>query len=83
MNWQLLVTNPARKDLKKLPSPDQVRIERALDAMQSDPFSGDIKRLQPSGWRRRIGNYRIFYDLDVDERRIVVTAITRRTSTTY
>jgi mRNA-degrading endonuclease RelE of RelBE toxin-antitoxin system len=51
--------------------------------MQSDPFSGDIKRLQPSGWRRRIGNYRIFYDLDVDERRIVVTAITRRTSTTY
>jgi mRNA-degrading endonuclease RelE of RelBE toxin-antitoxin system len=83
MNWHLLVTNPARKDLKKLPSPDQVRIESALDAMQSDPFSGDIKRLQPSGWRRRIGNYRIFYDLDVDERRIVVTAITRRTSTTY
>jgi mRNA-degrading endonuclease RelE of RelBE toxin-antitoxin system len=83
MNWHLLVTNPARKGLKKLPSPDQVRIESALDAMQSDPFSGDIKRLQPSGWRRRIGNYRIFYDLDVDERRIVVTAITRRTSTTY
>jgi len=51
--------------------------------MQVDPFSGDIKRLQPSGWRRRVGNYRIFYDLLTGEKRIVVTAIERRTSTTY
>jgi mRNA-degrading endonuclease RelE of RelBE toxin-antitoxin system len=51
--------------------------------MQDDPFSGDIKRLQPSGWRRRVGNYRIFYDLLIEEKRIVVTAIERRTSTTY
>lgn len=83
MNWILLVTNPARKDLAKLPRQDQVRIERALDALRRDPFSGDIKRLEPSGWRRRVGNYRIFYDLYIDERLIVVTAIRRRTSTTY
>ena len=83
MNWTLLVTKPAKKDLEKLPDRDQVRIERALDALQSDPFSGDIKRLQPSGWRRRIGNYRIFYDLFMEERRIVVTTIKRRTTTTY
>jgi len=51
--------------------------------MQSDPFSGDIKRLQPSGWRRRVGSYRVFYDLLTEEERIVVTAIERRTSTTY
>jgi mRNA-degrading endonuclease RelE of RelBE toxin-antitoxin system len=83
MNWTLLVTKPAQKDLEKLPSRDQVRIERALDSLQIDPFSGDIKRLQPPGWRRRIGSYRIFYDLFIEERRIVVTAIKRRTSTTY
>src|SRR5258706_248073 len=46
MNWTLLVTKPAQKDLEKLPSRDQVRIERALDSLQIDPFSGDIKRLQ-------------------------------------
>ena len=82
MNWTLLVTKPAKKDLDKVPDRDQVRIERALDALQSDLFSGDIKRLQPPGWRRRIGSYRIFYDLFIEERRIVVTAIKRRTSTT-
>jgi mRNA-degrading endonuclease RelE of RelBE toxin-antitoxin system len=51
--------------------------------MRDDPFSGDIKRLHPEGWRRRVGNYRVFYDLAMDEHRIVVTAIERRTSTTY
>jgi mRNA-degrading endonuclease RelE of RelBE toxin-antitoxin system len=63
MTWNLLVANPAKKDLEKLPSRDQVRVENALDAMEADPFSGDIKRLQPPAWRRRVGNYRIFYDL--------------------
>jgi mRNA-degrading endonuclease RelE of RelBE toxin-antitoxin system len=54
-----------------------------MDRMAEDPFTGDIKRLEPDAWRRRVGNYRIFYDLDIDERTIVVTGIERRTSTTY
>jgi mRNA-degrading endonuclease RelE of RelBE toxin-antitoxin system len=83
MNWSLLVTKSARKGLARLPSRDQQRIEAALDEIAANPFSGDIKRLQPDGWRRRVGNYRIFYDLYVDELRIVVTAIKRRTSSTY
>ncbi len=53
--------------------------------MQADPFQGDIKRLQgqASAWRRRVGNYRIVYDLDFERRLIVVAGILRRTSTTY
>jgi mRNA-degrading endonuclease RelE of RelBE toxin-antitoxin system len=83
MNWQLLVSKSAQKALASLPNKDQLRIEGALDALQTDPFSGDIKRLQPPAWRRRVGNYRIFYDLLLDDHVIVVTAIKRRTSTTY
>ena len=83
MNWTLLVTKPARRAHEKLPSQEQARIERVLALMEHDPFQGDIKRLEPSGWRRRVGDYRIFYDLYMKERRIVVTAILRRTSTTY
>jgi mRNA-degrading endonuclease RelE of RelBE toxin-antitoxin system len=83
MNWELLVTKSAKKELANLPNHDQIRIERTLDAIQIDPFDGDIKRLQPPAWRRRIGNYRIFYDLHVEQHLIVVTAIERRTSTTY
>jgi len=83
MNWTLVVANPARKDLGKIPDRDRQRILRALDALQADPFSGDIKRLEAPAWRRRSGSYRIFYDLMLDEHLIVVTAIKRRSTTTY
>ena len=83
MNWTLLVTSPAKKSLAKLPEKDQRRIVQTLEAMEGDPFRGDIKRLQPSGWRRRVGNYRIFFEVLIEGKQIVVTAIERRTSTTY
>jgi mRNA-degrading endonuclease RelE of RelBE toxin-antitoxin system len=83
MTWQLLVSKSAQKELKRLPAKDQVSVEAALDALERDPFSGDIKRLRPSEWRRRVGNYRVFYDLLLEEHLVVVTAIKRRTSTTY
>jgi len=53
--------------------------------MQAEPFSGDIQRLrgQPTAWRRRVGNYRIIYDLYTEQGLIVVSGILRRTSTTY
>jgi hypothetical protein len=54
-----------------------------LDALEADPFSGDIKRLQPPAWRRRVGEYRVFYDFLLDDRLVAVTAIERRSSTTY
>ena len=49
--------------------------------MREDPF---IKRLagQPTAWRRRVGRYRILYDLYIDQRVIAVAAIVRRSSTT-
>ena len=83
--WRLLLTGPAQKEFLKLPLADQRPVSRALQAMEVDPFSGDIVRLkgQPTAWRRRVGNYRIVYDLYLEDRRIVVSGILRRTSTTY
>jgi len=85
MAWNLQITGPAQKEFRKLPAKDQARVKEALLAMQQDPFSGDIKRLkgQAAAWRRRVGNYRIVYDLHVEEHLIVVAGILRRTSTTY
>jgi mRNA-degrading endonuclease RelE of RelBE toxin-antitoxin system len=85
MMWNLLVTKPAQKDLGRLPANDQKRIKAVLEAMRENPFSGDIARFkaQPTAWRRRAGNYRIFYDLMPDRFLIAVLAIKRRTSTTY
>jgi mRNA-degrading endonuclease RelE of RelBE toxin-antitoxin system len=53
--------------------------------MQVNPFSGDIVCLknQPATFRRRVGNYRIFFDVHPDSVLVDLVAIKRRTSGTY
>jgi mRNA-degrading endonuclease RelE of RelBE toxin-antitoxin system len=53
--------------------------------MRDNPFSGDILRLtsERAAWRRRVGSYRIFFDVYPDRQHIDVVDISRRTSTTY
>ncbi len=85
MTWSLQLAGPAQKDFRRLPPKDQARVRAALLTMQNDPFQGDINRLQgqPTGWRRRVGSYRILYDIYFEQRLIVVAGIIRRSSTTY
>jgi mRNA-degrading endonuclease RelE of RelBE toxin-antitoxin system len=80
----VVLAGPARKSLKRIPASDKTRILSALAEMQQDPFQGDIRKLQGlPGFRRRVGNWRVMFDLILEERRVVVAAIERRTSTTY
>lgn len=85
MTWNVVVAKAAQKQLAKFPVKDQVRIAKAMRAMADDPFSGDIIKLegQNDRWRRRVGNYRIFFAVDRDATTIGISAIMRRTSTTY
>ncbi|MBZ5551616.1 MAG: type II toxin-antitoxin system RelE/ParE family toxin [Acidobacteriia bacterium] len=85
MNWRLKIAQRAQKSLGKIPARDQERICAALESMGINPFMGDIARLkgEPNSWRRRVGNYRIFFDVDPVRRVIDIIEITRRTSTTY
>lgn len=84
MEWTVVLAGPARKSLKRIPAADRTRIVAALGEMQENPFRGDIRKLQGlPGFRRRIGNWRILFEVIVARRHVVVAAIERRTSTTY
>ncbi len=84
MEWTVVLTGPARKSLDRVPERDQRRVLAALREMQQNPFGGDIRRLQGlSGFRRRVGNWRIFLEVVPERRTVVISAIERRTSTTY
>jgi len=85
MNWHLQIARRAGKALEKLPAEDRRSIRSALEAMRSDPFGGDIKRLrnERSAWRRRVGSYRIFFDVHPEALTVNVVEIARRTSATY
>ncbi len=85
MDWNLAVVRSAEKQLKKIPAADQKRIMAALEQMRFDPFVGDVVRLNAmdQALRRRVGNYRVFFDVYPEERLVVVSAIVRRSFTTY
>jgi mRNA-degrading endonuclease RelE of RelBE toxin-antitoxin system len=84
MEWTVVLAGPARKSLKRIPASDKTRILTALAEIQQDPFQGDIRKLQGlPGFRRRVGNWRILFEVMLERRQVVVAAIERRTSTTY
>lgn len=84
MEWTVLLAGTARKSLNRIPARDRQRIEAALAEMQQNPFQGDIRKLQGlPGFRRRVGDWRIMFEVSPEVRHVVVAAIERRTSTTY
>jgi mRNA interferase RelE/StbE len=85
MDWNIVVAKAAQKQVAGLPAREQEKIAAALLAMAKDPFSGDVLKLagEEGRWRRRVGSYRIFFRLDAGRKMVWVSAIVRRTSTTY
>lgn len=66
--WRVVLAGPAQKSFKRIPSRDRTRIRAAIDEMEGNPFSGDIKHLQgQEQLRRRVGNGRIFFRLERTE----------------
>jgi mRNA-degrading endonuclease RelE of RelBE toxin-antitoxin system len=53
--------------------------------MAIDPFEGDVIKLEgeEDRYRRRVGSFRIFFRVDRPTRAVGISAIVRRTSTTY
>lgn len=79
MEWTVVLASPARKSLKRVPAGDKERILAALAEMQHDPFLGDIRKLQGlPGFRRRIGDWRILFEVILERRQVVIAAIERR-----
>ena len=85
MTWQVLVRARAQKRLKHFPAKERARIKAALREIGADPFTGDIEQMTGTDhvWRRRVGSYRIFYELFAVKRVIFVFRVERRTSQTY
>jgi len=85
VSWELRLRNKAGKAVRRFPKKEQHKIAAALRELNFNPYAGDIEKLEgeENSWRRRIGNYLIFYEVFVKERVIYVFKIERRTSKTY
>lgn len=76
----------ATKLFKKIPREYQTKIKGAAYKLSIDPFVMDIKKLNrpyEASHRLRVGNYRLFLDIDTSSKIIIILDIKRRTSQTY
>lgn len=84
-SWELKVDPEVYRVLSKIPKEYARKILDTIDSLSFNPFAGDIQKIksQTNSWRRRVGNYRVFYDIKTKEKTVEVTWIERRTSKTY
>jgi mRNA interferase RelE/StbE len=79
MKWRVAVARSAEKELGKISSENQLRVARAIRALEDEPFPANAKRLKGrEEFRIRIGDYRILYTVEHKSRLITISAIGHR-----
>ncbi len=81
MSYAVFVEVRADKELGKLPREAQERLDAAIDALAEDPRPPGSRKLSGrEGYRIRVGDYRVLYNVDDTERTVTVTRVGHRGS---
>lgn len=79
--YKILFTRTADKTLRKLPQEIAQRIRRRLDNIAADPYAVhlDVTKLQNRpGYRLRVGDWRVIYEIESEELLLLVLRIGSR-----
>lgn len=84
-NWELKIDTGVHKDLAKFPKDYIEKILKVIFSFVNNPYEGDIEKIkgEKSLWRRRVGVYRIFYEIHQEDNFVHVLWVERRGSKTY
>jgi len=64
--------------MRRLDPPIMQRIVDGLDRFVEDPFAADIRKLDSVEWRLRVGDWRVRFAFDDEQRLIVVLRVLPR-----
>lgn len=79
MRYALFILRRAQKELGQIAESQQSAIIRAIQKMTDEPRpSGCIKLTGRDGWRMRVGNFRVIYEIDDNTREVVILHIGHR-----
>ena len=83
-DYEITFARSARKELQALPSAVAERVLKKVESLARDPRPAGCRKLRgPTNlWRLRVGEYRIIYDID-DDNRIIDIVIIRHRSDAY
>jgi mRNA interferase RelE/StbE len=79
MSYSISILRRAQKSLSKLPVSDYERIRDAIRSLATTPRPEGCRKLTArTGWRIRIGVYRVIYTIDDSQKLITVLDIGHR-----
>ncbi len=81
MKYPVAIGNRALKALEKIPDKFVLKIAEKIDQLADQPrtiTSAKIKSKSGIGFRIRVGDYRILYDVDNDSKIVIVLDIKKR-----
>ena len=72
MNYEAVFLNTFLKQFKKLPQNQQERVKQRVQQLAEDPYLGlRLKGELEAFWKDRVGDYRIIYRVEKNNKRIV------------
>jgi mRNA interferase RelE/StbE len=73
MNYTITIKKAASKALANLPKNDYQRVRNLIGGLAENPRpTGCLKLIGRDGWRIRVGVYRVIYQIDDQEKKIVI-----------
>jgi mRNA interferase RelE/StbE len=79
MSYRVSILRRAQKELTTLPANTFERVRDALRTLAEEPRPVGCKKLKGrEGWRIRIGDYRVLYEIDDAQKTILIVHIGHR-----
>ena len=79
--WKIKATRPALDALAELPAGVRTRVHDAVRQLAQNPLEGrSVKKLRgsPNRYRLRVGEYRVIYEADQENRLIKIERVRHR-----
>ena len=79
MSYKLYISQRAQKELLSLPEDSYGRIRDSIKDLANEPRPHGCSKLAGrEGWRIRIGNYRVIYEIDDDGQKVTILHVGHR-----
>ncbi len=77
--YRLEIRNQARKQILQIPPPHFLRIQKSIEGLAQNPRpAGSIQLKGETGYRVRVGDYRILYEIDDMTERVIIYRVKHR-----
>jgi mRNA interferase RelE/StbE len=79
MTYTVLILRRAQRELQRLPQDDYERVREAMHRLAHNPRpAGCLALTGRAGWRIRVGDYRVIYEIDDVQHTVTILHVGHR-----